>query len=62
AIVFVSTRRSVLLLHTDADVAAYRDAADWITRVSLRPDLSSNLILDLIRRMERSNAMAQGAS
>jgi transcriptional regulator with XRE-family HTH domain len=65
SIVFVGTRRSVLMLHIDDDVAAYRQAINGITAVALPPDASFHLIEDLIKRMERSHGngrtMAQGA-
>lgn len=53
SIVFVGTRRSVLMLHEDGDVAAYRRATDQITKVSLTPDVSLDFIADLRKRMEK---------
>jgi transcriptional regulator with XRE-family HTH domain len=52
SIVFVGTRRTVLMLHEDADVAAYRKAIERILVVSLPPDKSAALIAELIHRME----------
>ena len=54
SIVFVGTRRSVLMLHEKADVAAYKQAVDRIMQVSLPPDTSANLIADFRKRMEKS--------
>jgi transcriptional regulator with XRE-family HTH domain len=54
SIVFVETRRSVLMLHEDGDVDAYRRAIDQIMKVSLPPDVSANFIADLRNRMEKS--------
>ncbi len=54
SIIFVGTRRSVLMLHQDNDVDAYKRAIDWIARISLQPDDSLKLIADLYRRMERA--------
>jgi transcriptional regulator with XRE-family HTH domain len=65
SIVFVGTRRSILMLHADDDVTAYRKAADWITSIALQPEASTKLITDLIRRTERTGdngtRVAQGA-
>lgn len=52
SIVFVGTRRSVLMLHQDGDVDAYRRAVDEIIKVSLTPDASINCIGNLHNRME----------
>ncbi len=52
SIVFFDTRRSVLMLHQDDDVDAYKRAVDRIVKVSLRPDISVNFIGDLRNRME----------
>lgn len=53
SIVFVGTRRSVLMLHEDADVEAYQRAVDRILAVSLPPEHSAKLIADLRNRMEK---------
>ncbi|MGQ0841877.1 helix-turn-helix domain-containing protein [Actinokineospora sp.] len=53
SIVFVGTRRSVLMLHEDGDVDAYKRAIDKIQKVSLRPDASVNVIAELHNRMEK---------
>jgi transcriptional regulator with XRE-family HTH domain len=53
SIVFVETRRSVLMLHEDADVAAYRDAIDRIIKISLHPESSAAFLADLAKRMEK---------
>jgi transcriptional regulator with XRE-family HTH domain len=52
SIVFVGTRRSVLMLHEERDVDAYRCAVDRIAAVALPPDASVNFIGDLHDRME----------
>ncbi|HEX3785339.1 MAG TPA: helix-turn-helix transcriptional regulator [Pseudonocardiaceae bacterium] len=52
SIVFVDTRRSVAMLHEDADVSAYRRAVDRIMRVSLSPEVTVNYLADLVRRLE----------
>jgi len=54
AIVFVETRRSVLMLHESADVEAYKRAVDRVNAVALKPDSSVNFMADLCNRMERS--------
>ena len=59
SIVFVGTRRSVLMLHEDADVAAYKRAVDRVVQVSLPPDSSANLIAETRKRMEKARDMAQ---
>ena len=51
-IVFVGNRRTVLTLHEDDDVAAYRRARDRIMGIALPPDKSAALIAELIHRME----------
>lgn len=53
SIVFVGTRRSVLMLHEDNDVAAYRRAVDRVLGVSLPPDSSANLVADVRKRLEK---------
>jgi transcriptional regulator with XRE-family HTH domain len=53
SIVFVETRRSVLMLHEDADVVAYNKAVERIQAVSLDADVSVNFIADLRKRMEK---------
>lgn len=54
SIVFLETRRSVLMLHERDDVDSYRRATDRIMRVSLPPDASANFIADLINRLEKN--------
>jgi transcriptional regulator with XRE-family HTH domain len=49
SVVLVETRCSTLLLHTRADVTAYRDAADRIRTLSLDPTGSRALLHDLAR-------------
>lgn len=53
SIVFVGNRRTVLMLHEDGDVNAYRWAIDQVMKVSLQPDVSANFIADLRDRMEK---------
>lgn len=53
SIAFVGSRRSVLMLHQDDDVSAYRRAVEHITNVSLQPDVSVSFIADLCKRMEK---------
>lgn len=53
SIVFVETRRSVLILHEDGDVNAYQQAIKRIIEISLPPDVSANFIADLRTRMEK---------
>lgn len=52
SIVFVETRRSVLMLHQDDDVAAYRRALTLVEAVAMRPETSANFICDIRNRME----------
>jgi len=54
AIVFVGNRRTVLMLHEDRDMNAYKRAIDRIMSLSLQPDVSAGLIRDLIKRMEKA--------
>ncbi|MGB3442271.1 MAG: Scr1 family TA system antitoxin-like transcriptional regulator [Actinophytocola sp.] len=54
SIAFVGTRRSVLLLHEDEDVVAYKRAIDRVLAVSLKPDSSASFIADAKNRMERT--------
>jgi transcriptional regulator with XRE-family HTH domain len=65
SIVVVETRRSVLMLHQDGDVNAYRRAVDQILKMSLSPEVSVSFIADLRNRMEkrrgRSTHLAQVA-
>lgn len=56
SIVFVETRRSILMLHEPSDVDAYRRAIDRITRISLTPDSSLSYIADLSQRLERQGS------
>lgn len=53
AIVFVGIRQTVLMLHEDRDVNAYRSAVNQILRVSLPPEVSASFIADLRNRMEK---------
>lgn len=53
SIVFVGTRRSVLMLHEGADVEAYQRAVDGILAMSLPPDRSAKFIAELHNRMEK---------
>lgn len=53
SIVFMGTRRSVLMLHQDGDVDAYKRAANRIMEMSLPPDVSADFIADLRNRMEK---------
>jgi transcriptional regulator with XRE-family HTH domain len=52
SVVFVGTRRSPLMLHESSDVTAYRQAIDFIYKLSLQPEASARLIADLHHRME----------
>jgi transcriptional regulator with XRE-family HTH domain len=54
SIVFVETRRSELMLHKDADIAAYRHAVERILKVSLSPDSSANFVAEVRKRTEKS--------
>ena len=53
SIVFVGTRRSVLMLHEEQDVAAYRRALDRVLAISLAPEPSANLVSEARKRMEK---------
>ncbi|HEX3783199.1 MAG TPA: helix-turn-helix transcriptional regulator [Pseudonocardiaceae bacterium] len=55
SIVFVGTRRSVLMLHEDADVGTYREAIHRIMQVTLTAEASLNYIADLGKRLERND-------
>jgi transcriptional regulator with XRE-family HTH domain len=65
SIVFVGNRRTVLMLHEDADVAAYHRAIERILGVSLPPEKSAAFIAELIHRLENYRGqqarLAQGA-
>lgn len=52
SIVFVETRRSVLMLHQDEDIAAYRRAVTLVESVAMSPETSANLVRDTRDRME----------
>ena len=54
SIVFVGNRRTVLMLHEDPDVDAYKQAIDSITKVCLPLDKSSVFITELANRMEKN--------
>lgn len=49
-IVFMETRRSVLMLHEDADVGAYRRAADQILSITLSPETSMKFLANRLER------------
>jgi hypothetical protein len=53
SIVFVGTRRSVLMLHEHEDVAAYRSTVGQELAVSLPPEPSAGLIAEMRKRMEK---------
>ncbi|MCG8917578.1 helix-turn-helix transcriptional regulator [Actinokineospora sp. PR83] len=53
SIVFVGARRSVLILHEEDDVNAYKRAVDSIHRVSQSPDASTNIIAEVRNRLEK---------
>ncbi|HWE88820.1 MAG TPA: helix-turn-helix transcriptional regulator [Pseudonocardiaceae bacterium] len=53
SIVFVGTRRSVLMLHENDDVDAYKAAIDRIKEAALSADASVKLVADIGKRMER---------
>jgi hypothetical protein len=55
SIVFVGTRRSVLMLHEDSDVAAYKKAADRVAAVSMTPDSSAGFIAEVRNRLEKAS-------
>ena len=52
SIVFVGTRRTVLMLHEEPDVAAYRWAIGSIAQIALTEPASLRYIGDLVKRME----------
>jgi transcriptional regulator with XRE-family HTH domain len=52
-IVFVETRRSVLMLHEKSDADTYRWAIDRILGKAMEPNVSLSLIADLRNRMEK---------
>jgi transcriptional regulator with XRE-family HTH domain len=54
-VVFLETRRSMLLLHKDDDVNAYKHAVEMTRRVAMSPDESTRFIAELIQRMENRN-------
>jgi transcriptional regulator with XRE-family HTH domain len=54
SIVFVGNRRTVLMLHEDEDVAAYKKAIDQVMGVALPPDKSVTFIAELAHRMEKN--------
>lgn len=53
SIVFVGTLRSILMLHEEGDVYAYKRAVDRIYGVSLPPEASVKFITELRNRMEK---------
>lgn len=55
SIVFLETRRSMLMLHEEGDVDAYRRAVDRIMRVSFNPDASARFLVDLSNRLENES-------
>jgi transcriptional regulator with XRE-family HTH domain len=54
SIVFLETRRSVLMLHDRADVESYREAIEQVIRVSLDWEASGRLLQDMRTRLETS--------
>jgi transcriptional regulator with XRE-family HTH domain len=50
---FVETRRSMLMLHEEGDVAAYQRAVDRILRITLDPDSSIKFLAGLSNRLEK---------
>jgi hypothetical protein len=52
SIASVETRRSILMLHEQADVGSYRRAAEWVLDVALTPDASANYLAELAKRLE----------
>jgi hypothetical protein len=54
SIVFVGSRRSVLMLHEAGDIDAYKRAVDRIYRVSQSPDASAKFIANMRNRMEKT--------
>ncbi|MCT2588243.1 helix-turn-helix domain-containing protein [Actinophytocola gossypii] len=53
-IAFVETRRSILMLHEDRDVRAYRRSIEQIMPLVLSADASARLVDDLRKRMEET--------
>lgn len=53
SIAFVETRRSVLMLHENHDVASYRQAMERTMAVALPPDASARLVEGAYWRLER---------
>ncbi|ALG14198.1 helix-turn-helix domain-containing protein [Kibdelosporangium phytohabitans] len=52
-VVYLENRRSGLFLHEEADIAAYREAAESVRDVALSTDESMRLITDEIHNLER---------
>lgn len=53
-VVQLENRRSLLLLHEEADVAPYQEAAERVLAVALSPDDSARLIADHATRWEKA--------
>lgn len=51
-VVQLESRRSLLILHEEADVVPYQDAAELVSNVALGPDESMGLIADYAERWE----------
>jgi transcriptional regulator with XRE-family HTH domain len=58
-IVFVGNRRSVLMLHEDGDVDAYKRAIDWVARIALSPEASFAFIADVVNGLENKGELAE---
>lgn len=54
-IVFLETRRSMLILHEDADVETYQRAVDRIVKIALPVDLSVKFVTGLLNRLEQQH-------
>jgi transcriptional regulator with XRE-family HTH domain len=54
-VVQLESRRSLLLLHEEADVVPYQDAAELVSNVALGPDESAGLISDYAERWEQAS-------
>jgi transcriptional regulator with XRE-family HTH domain len=57
SIVFVETRRSMLMLHEAGDIDAYQRAVARILQFSLDPADSAKLMMDHSNRLEHSNGL-----
>jgi transcriptional regulator with XRE-family HTH domain len=54
-IAFVETRRSMLMLHEEGDVATYRHAVERIMRITVDPDSSIRFLASLSIRLEKKH-------